>query len=254
MRVTVRTNTARRLDLRLRPVSTWVYWLVGVGFIAAGAWAGLTLGRVTGLHCERAADQPGRCILSLSSGVTVSRRAVPAEEILGARTEVRRNLFSASTVVVVRLKDGDVDLPFAGADGVAKDSLVARIGSFVSDNTQTALDMHEDMRLVGWLLGLLVAAGGVICILAVERVRLVLDRDAGTVRLLRKRMMGIKRSEFELSRLSRVEKSEFTFRQTRSWAVTLILDQEDEVALTHTPLFTHASADQVASLITAWMQ
>ena len=65
MRVTVRTNTPSRLDLRLRPVSTWAYWAFGAAFVIAGAWAGTTLGRAMDLHCERTGAADGTCSLAL---------------------------------------------------------------------------------------------------------------------------------------------------------------------------------------------
>lgn len=239
--------------LYLTPVKVWAYWLFGLAFMVAGALATLTIGRAVTLECTRTGGDAGQCRLGESRGYGWRRRTIQMQDLLGARTEVRWTGFVANMALVVRTRGAEFDVPLVKANGDQKRSLAAEVNRFVDDPSVARFEVHEDTRLIGWAFGLFVAWAGVVCLLAIERVRLVLDRDAGILRLRQRRWFGVRRSDIPLARVRGVEKEEFAYRRTRSWSVIFRLDGGAEMPVTRTPLFTDKSADQALELITGWL-
>ncbi len=254
MRVSVRTNTPRRLALSLRPVALPAYWLVGLAFIASGTWAALNLGRSISLHCARSGAHAGTCRYAGNHALRWVRSEVTLRDFRGARVDTHMNALSASMVLVAETREGDWPIALVGANGDEKRAIAAEINRFVSDSRVNRLAVDEDWRFEGWGFGLFVLAAGLACLLAIERVHVIFDRDEGTVRLSQRRLWRSTQSSVPLARVLRVEQHPFAIRHARSWSVVLELDRNGTLSLTGTPLFTDASAEEVIRLIRRWLE
>jgi hypothetical protein len=209
------TERDGRLYLHLRPLKAWAYWLFGLLFAAMGVGTVFLLGRATRFTCAE-----GQCELArvLVLGWKVER--FPASDLRGARVDTVVTAGVAYMDLVLKTARGDRPLALPGADGAAKLQHLEDVAAFVAAPATSRLHIADDPRWIGIPLGLLVLAGGAFILFAIETVLVVVDREAGTLRILSRRM-----------------------RRGRSVEVPLTGGREQP--LTRTPLFTAASAAEV---------
>jgi hypothetical protein len=240
MRLSV-SETGNLLRLSLRPAHLVASIGFAVLFIAAGLGVAHLLGRRTTFDCE-ARTGTAWCEAG-SRGLVGGPRAEGPVAGLAARTEVRTRLgFIATRTLVVTLGGREVALGFTRATGFQKDTMAARIDSLARGLRPLPLVIVEDMRLVGWLFGGIVAAGGAIILLALERVVITVDRRRRLVAIAGGPRWRRREETVAFDEVEGVEAESFTVDTATSWSVFLRLRGDAVAYLTRAPLFTEASA------------
>jgi hypothetical protein len=116
--------------------------------------------------------------------------------------------------------------------------------------------------IAGLLLGLVCIGSGVLIALAIQRVDLVADREAGTINITRRLLLWPTSGKHEL-RVADIQAVPVVARTLRtglhivtSHSVRLQArgqDPDKAVSLTFLPMFTERAANDVAQLIRAWL-
>lgn len=235
------TEADGRLYLHLRPLKTWAYWLFGLTFVVMGVGTVLLLGRATRFACADGQCELGRVLVL---GWKIDR--FPAADLRGARVDTVITAGVAHMDLVLETTRGDRPLALPGADGAAKLRHVEAVTAFVRAPAAGRLDIADDARWIGIPLGVLVLAGGAFILFAIETVLVVVDRAAGTLRILSRRVRGGGTLEVPLAEIEDIATPDWTVQGTQSFAVVLLLTGGREQPLTRTPLFTASSAAAVA--------
>lgn len=250
MRVRFRERTKDRLVFQLRPVKLAAYYGFGVLFAVGGVFAAYLLGRATEFRCEREGALAGRCVYRHAVLAWSRRAEMSLGSVRGARVDVTQNTMT----LVANTDSGDLRLDLIAADGRALDSLAAEINRFLNDEAVAAIAVREDYRLLGLAFGLFLVAAGAVCILAIERIVCVFDRERGKVSIRSRSLLGPRRVDLPLERVSGVTTESFVLRGAESWNVLLALDRGQMVPLAAMPLFTTRSADEVRQAITEFLR
>lgn len=250
MVLSVRKVTPRRMVLDFRPVSVWTYRLFGLLFMAGGVAVAVLLAGAVSFRCSRF---DGFCRYALSTPFDHQDRLFLVSELRGGTVEVRTNGLIASMTLVAMSRGGDLDIPLVAADGATKDSLARELTRYSTDPLTLEFEVHENRQLLGYEFGAFLFVAGLVCLLAIERVRLVLDRDKGLLQLKRRRWMWTRGVRAKLIKVRGVTSREHRFRRTASWSVTIHLEDGSELPLTRLPLFTAISAQQAKELVTRWL-
>ncbi len=224
----------------------WAYWLFGLIFVVMGVGTVLLLGRATRFGCVHGQCELGKVLVL---GWKVERFA--ATDLRGARIDTVVTAGAARMDLVLETTRGDRPLALPGADGAAKRRHVEDVTAFVAAPDAGRLAIADDGRWIGIPLGLIVLAGGVVILFAIETVLVVVDRAAGTLRILSRRLGSGRTVEVLLAEVEGIETPDWTVRGTQSFAVVLHLKGGREQPLTRTPLFTAASAADVAGRLRA---
>ena len=251
MRIAVRRNNPERLDLLFRPVLAPAYWGAGVLFAVLGFVVIWLLARSLSLDCDRPRKT---CEVTEWHVLRRVREDIPVRAVRGARVVTWTRGVSAGMTLVVETDVGDRPLRLVKSNGIAKESMAWDIWHFATDTTVARLQIADDARPAGWLLGLVLIAGGVVCVLALERVNLSIDRAAGKVVIVRRRWFDSGVTTLALDEVKDAELKEFHVRQASSYAVVLRLAEGREEALTRLPLFTRSSANHAVGLIGSWLE
>ena len=250
MVISVRKVTPRRMVLDFRPVSVWTYRLVGLLFMACGVGAVLLLAGSVSFRCSRF---DGSCRFRQTTPLGRQDRVIQVADLRGGRVGTQTSGLIASMTLIVMSRGADLAIPLVSADGATKDSLAKELTRYSTDPLALEFEVFEDRRLIGYLFGGFLFGAGLICLLAIERVRLILDRDKGLLQLKRRRWMWTRGVRARLVRVKGVTSREHRFRRTASWSVTIHLEDGSELPLTRLPLFTAISAQQAKELITRWL-
>jgi len=147
----------------------------------------------------------------------------------------------------------DLAIPLVSADGATKDSLAKELTHFATDPLDLQFEVAEDRRVIGYGFGGVLLGAGLLCLLAIERVRLILDRDKGLLQLRRRRWMWTKGVRAKLIRVKKAKMIEHRVRRAASWSVVFYLEDGSELPVTRMPLFTFDSAEQTVQLVTRWL-
>lgn len=254
MRVRFRERTRDRLVFQLRPVKLAAYYGFGVLFAVLGVFAAYLLGRATEFRCEREGALAGRCVYRHAVLAWSRREEMSLGSVRGARVDVTQKLLYGTMTLVANTDSGDLRLDLVAADGREKDSLAAETNRFLNDEAVAAISIREDYRVLGLAFGLFLVAAGAVCILAIERIVCVFDRERGKVSIRSRSPLGPRRVDLPLERVREVTTESFVVRGAESWNVLLALDRGQSVSLATTPLFTTRSADEVCQAITEFLR
>jgi len=250
MIVSVRRISPRRMVLDFRPVSVWAYRIFGLVFIAAGVTVALLLAASVSFDCSRFS---GSCRYRQITPLGRTDSLFPVEELRGGRVGTQTSGLVASMTLYVLTRHSELAIPLVTADGAAKDSLAGALTHYATDPTQLEVQIVEDRRVIGYVFGGFLVGAGLLCLLAIERVRLIFDRDKGLLQLKRRRWMWTRGVRAKLERVRDVKMREHRFRRTSGWSVTIILKDGSELPLTARPLFTAISAQHAKELIARWL-
>lgn len=245
-------STPRRLELQLRPGSLPAYLTFGLLFVAAGLWVMKSLGRSVFFSCGRQ-PQGGICVLDRRSLLRLNRDRFPVTSLFGSRIDTTVGL-NAGTTLMIRTDSGVVPLRLVHANADMKDSLVGVIDGFATDPQNPGFIIEEDTLRTGGVLGGLLLAAGIACLLSIERATCVLDRDKGLAIVRNIRWFGARRIEVPLDRLRGVEQAAFVVYATRSWNLALMLDGGMQIRLTTLPMFNDANVEQASRAIRSWLE
>lgn len=125
---------------------------------------------------------------------------------------------------------------------------------FIALGVWAAWMLRHENPLAGLFLGVVTAAGGVVCILALESTLVVLDRGANAVKVRNVRWGRHQSRDMPLDRLEGVRRSEFRVRQASSWYVHLAQRGGHPLPLAQGPMFTAAGSLRIAELIEQWLE
>lgn len=251
MIISVRKVSPRRMVLDFRPVSVWAYRISGLLFMAAGVGVALLLAGSVAFYCSRF---DGFCHYRQTSPLGARQdQVIAVRDLRGGRVGTQTSGLVASMTLYVMSRGPDLAIPLVSADGATKDSLARELTRFSADTTALEFTVEEDRRVIGYAFGGFLLAAGLVCLLAIERVRLILDRDKGLLQLKRRRFGWSRGVRTKLIKVKSVKMREYRLRTTVSYAVAIILDSGAEVPLTRLPLFTFQSAEQAQQLIKRWL-
>ena len=251
MRITVRRNNPRCLELMLRPLLAPAYWIAGALFIALGLVVVWFMARSLSLDCSRARKT---CEIREWRVLKLRRLDVPVAKVRGARVVTETHGLVATMTLVLETDAGDRRLNLVKADGAAKEALAWDIWHFTQDSTVAEFRYADDARLPGWFLGLFLVGAGLTCLLALERVRVRFDRERGEARISRRRWLGSGVTVIPLADVRDAEAREFRVNQASSYGVMLRLEGGREESLTRLPMFTRSSASHAMGLLGSWLE
>jgi hypothetical protein len=97
-------------------------------------------------------------------------------------------------------------------------------------------------------------AAGAVCLLAIERVHLVVDRNIQRVTIRSRAWWRSRRVSVPFDRIGGIGARPFAVGRQTSWNVVLELIGGGDVPLARTPLFTKESAERTAMLVRRAMQ
>jgi len=250
MIVTVRKISPRRMVLDFRPVSVWAYRIFGLVFMAGGVAVALLLAASVSFDCSRFS---GVCRYRQTTPLGRTDSLFPLGDLRGGRVGTQTSGLVASMTLYVLLRHSELAIPLVSADGATKDSLAIELTRYSTDQAMLEFEIVEDRRVIGYGFGGFLLGAGLLCLLAIERVRLTLDRDKGLLQLKRRRFMWTKGVRAKLIKVEGVQKHEHRFRRTSSWSVAFDMEDGTQLPLTRLPLFTFTSAEQAHQLIRRWL-
>ncbi|MGB3352585.1 MAG: hypothetical protein WBB00_07405 [Mycobacterium sp.] len=254
MKVTVEENSADRLRLRLQnsPVP-YIGW--GSVFIAAGCWAIWLLGATVAFAADRDGVEYTRTFMGLrvTEQLTASAAEVTAIDIV-----LDDGLIWRSYELAVHTDSATAVIGLPSADGSEKEELARQAWAAVSGTGAPVTYADRAGLITASVLGGACIAGGVVCILAYQRGRVVADRATQTITVTRKRALGRRSTVGAIPITSQTKvtvkaSTTTTPRHTVTSYRVLVSAHGNSVSLTRGPTFTESSAQLTARLLTTWL-
>lgn len=254
MRVTVEENSADRLRLRLQnsPL-TYIGW--GLVFITAGCWAIWLMGATV----DFSADRNGVDYTKWFMGVlTTEQLTVSAADVTAIDIVLDDGFIWRSYELAVHTADTVTVISLPSADGAEKRALAQQAWAAVTGAGEAATYSDESGLILALALGGVCIAGGVVCMGALQRVRVAADRAAGTITVTQKRALTPQRTEssIAITPMTKVTVKASTTRTPRHTVTSyrVLLSAHGQLtSLTRGPTFTETSAEKTAQLLTAWL-
>ncbi|GAB4442809.1 MAG: hypothetical protein OHK0035_35670 [Cyanobacteria bacterium J069] len=241
-------QTPARLTLRDRGVMLWLTF-------AAMAIAGIgimPLGKHTIFSCQRASTLSAQCTLQEKSFLVSTRRPIPPSSIRGVLVVRHARSRRSDTYSVVMQTAGRRITLSSGSSSYSRQEAIAnQVNNFLMDNTQPAIQVENDDRLLTLILGGVFGTTGIVGLLSICEINLCqLDRSTRTLRHTRQGAIGQKQTVLPLHQIAYAEVERGTGKGRSSGRVVLKLTSGDRFPLTrnHYPGLSHK--EKVAGLIT----
>lgn len=246
------TPSVLRLTLANSPAA-YVGW--GLVFLAAGCWALWALAVSATVTADNGGLEYRRAVLGF---VTTDALSTPGADITSVTVVLDDGLVSKSYEVAVMTAQGTAVLRFPSADGDAKRDLARRLAAAVRGDGPAVAHTDDTVQVFGLLLGGACIVGGLVCMLAFQRVRISADRDEGVLTVARLR--GVTRTR-TVARIAITAATAAKVRVTRPggpgvapvYQVIVTGAQGASVPLTHFGAFTEESAQFTARYINEWL-
>jgi hypothetical protein len=157
--------------------------------------------------------------------------------------------------VVLVTKQGRVPLTSVSESGLGdeKAAMVAAVDAFLADPSRARLDVSYGSRFIAHRsLFLALMASVALLSFQTRRVRVIVDRDVGAVRIVRPRFpVGTREEALGIDTISRAEVQEQSDSDGAAYRVTLILSDGSEVPLSTTYTSGREPKDKTAAAINA---
>ncbi|WP_298913869.1 hypothetical protein [uncultured Nostoc sp.] len=243
-------KTENLLILRLRPV--WV-WILG-GILAASGFSVIAIfAQVTTFTCTRI--EPTNCKL-VTSGLLASKpKEFSLNMLQGAKVEESSNDSHGSSTYRVIILTSNGKVPFTSyfdSDHSKKEIIVSHITNFVSNPKITSLTEKQDDRLWMYLIGGIVATGGLITLLA-RVVTCVFDKTLDILTIKQQGLSGTKFIEHRLSEIEDVLVEKSNTNDSSTYRVTIVLVSGDRLPFTSYYSSDRTSKQEMASCIKSFL-
>ncbi len=251
MRLRLQENTASRLVINLQLQWAWVYWLISTLLLIGGCAAIFLLARATELTCTRS-NGVGQCQLQDTIGFWSERKVVPLDALVSANIQTDRIKTISENDLVISGPRQTLIPHFMAADINTKLIYANQFNIFKRTPAQLTLTIQEDLRWLGFGLGLLSALGSFLCFRSLRTIILELDADSGKLLLQTQPVIGKSQQEsFDLEEIKTVDVSSVEF-DSGKYDVYLRF-KDDQTARIAGP-FISANARQVRAYVLTFLQ
>ncbi|BAT54426.1 hypothetical protein NOS3756_33950 [Nostoc sp. NIES-3756] len=154
-------------------------------------------------------------------------------------------------------KNGSFNIDFINADADQKEAYAKKINAFLQDSQATKFNIGEDSRLWAYPLGIVLIAGGAICVVYVlmnGQIVCTFDKTLGKVIVKRDSWVGDSVIEAKLREILGVDIDVVRVNRSNSYNVVIKLESEEEIYLSAGPMFTADSAEKTFEAIANFLQ
>jgi hypothetical protein len=242
-----------KLQLKSQPI---FYWLFGGILTIGGVFLIVALGKTTTFNCSRIEGKPNSCRLITKNLFGTQIQSWRLQEIIKAKLDTTTTDVWGSYPFVLQTTHGSVLINLLNADSTQKESFATQINTFLQTPQEQKLMIGEDSRFWTYPLGLLMIAGGAICINSILRQRKIIcivDKTVGKIIIERQSLLGNKIIEAKLSEIRSIELSSFELDSVSSYNVRFILDSTRYIDLATVSMFTAQTANQIIETIASFI-
>jgi len=256
MQVKILEKTPRLLKLQLQPQAIF-YWLFGGLFIAGGILLIVTFGKFTTFTCNRIISNSASCKLISKSLLKSQTQSWSLSEVKETKLDTSITNEWGSYPLLLLTNNGVFTIDLINADRTQKENYAIQINNFLKNSQATTVNIHEDSRLWTYPLGLLLIAGGAVCIVYMQmngKIVCILDKTLGKATINREGWFSKDVTEVKLREILGINMEAANVESATSYYVTFNLENRDDIYLTSGPMFTANSGTQTIEVIASFLQ
>jgi hypothetical protein len=251
MRLRLQENTASRLVIDLQLQWAWVYWLFGALFLVGSCTTIFFLARATEFTCTRNSGV-GQCQLQETIAFWSERKVVPLDALISANIKTDHIGTVSANDLVISGRENTLKPHFMAADVNTKLIYANQFNIFKRTPAQLTLTIQEDLRWLGFGLGLLLALASFLCLKSLRTITFDLDVASGKFVIRTKPLLEKPKQEsFDLEEIKTVDISSAEF-DSGKYNVFLRF-KDDQTTLIAGP-FISANARQFRAYILTFLQ
>jgi hypothetical protein len=251
MRLRLQENTASRLVIDLQLQWAWVYWLFSALFLVGSCAAIFFLARATELTCTRSSGI-GQCQLQETIAFWSERKVVPLDALLSANIKTDRIGTVSANDLVISGRENTLKPHFMAVDINTKLIYANQFNIFKRTPAQLTLIIQEDLRWLGFGLGLLFALGSFLCLRSLRTISFDLDSASGKFIIQTKPLFNKPKQEsFNLEEIKTVDISSAAFD---SGQYNVFLRLKDDQSILIAGPFISANARQLRAYLLTFLQ
>jgi hypothetical protein len=251
MRLRLQENTASRLVIDLQLQWAWAYWLFSALFLVGGCAAIFLLARATEFTCTRNSGV-GQCQLQETIAFWSERKVAPLDALISANIQTDRIGTISANDLVISGRGNTLFPHFIAADVNTKLIYANQFNIFKRTPAQLTLTIQEDLRWLGFGLGLLGALSSYLCLRSLRTIIFDLDAASGKFVIQNKPLLEKStQASFDLEEIKTVDVSSAEF-DSGQYNVFLRF-KDDQRTLIAGP-FISANARQVRAYLLTFLQ
>jgi hypothetical protein len=251
MRLRLQENTASRLVMDLQLQWAWAYWLFSLLFLVGGCAAIFFLARATEFTCTRNGGT-SQCQLQNTIAFWSERKEVPLDALTSANIQTDHIGTISENDLVINGPNNTLIPHFMATDINTKLIYANQFNIFKRTPAQLTLNIQEDLRWLGFGLGLLSTLSSYLCLRPLRTTLFDLDATSGKFVIQNKPLLEKSTQEtFDLEEIKTVDISSVEFD---SGQYNVFLRFKDDQSTLIAGPFISANARQVRAYLLTFLQ